>query len=100
CDPWRYGRAARRAARCAFRRWTGSVVGPFGGRARRAWRFFKAEGWGTRQDRRALNGAQHAADTSTRSNTMSAIVSLRDVVKTYTRGKQSVEVLHRLNLSV
>lgn len=31
---------------------------------------------------------------------MSAIVSLRDVVKTYTRGKQSVEVLHRLNLSV
>ena len=31
---------------------------------------------------------------------MSAIVSLRDVVKTYTRGKQSVEVLHRLNLAV
>lgn len=31
---------------------------------------------------------------------MSAIISLRNVVKTYTRGKQSVEVLHHLNLQV
>jgi putative ABC transport system ATP-binding protein len=31
---------------------------------------------------------------------MSAFVSLRDIVKTYTRGKQSVEVLHRLNLEI
>ncbi|MEQ9449843.1 MAG: ABC transporter ATP-binding protein [Rhodospirillaceae bacterium] len=31
---------------------------------------------------------------------MSAVVSLRNVVKTYTRGKQSVEVLHSLNLEV
>lgn len=31
---------------------------------------------------------------------MSAIVSLRNVVKTYTRGKQTVEVLHHLNLAV
>ncbi|PMS35063.1 putative ABC transport system ATP-binding protein [Trinickia symbiotica] len=31
---------------------------------------------------------------------MSAIVSLQNVVKTYTRGKQTVEVLHHLNLEV
>lgn len=31
---------------------------------------------------------------------MSSIVSLKNVVKTYTRGKQSVEVLHNLNLEV
>ncbi|GLU33454.1 ABC transporter ATP-binding protein [Trinickia caryophylli] len=31
---------------------------------------------------------------------MSAIVSLRKVVKTYTRGKQSVEVLHNLDLEI
>ncbi len=31
---------------------------------------------------------------------MSAIVSLQNVVKTYTRGKQIVEVLHNLNLEV
>lgn len=31
---------------------------------------------------------------------MSAIVSLRNVVKTYTRGKQTVEVLHSLDLEV
>lgn len=31
---------------------------------------------------------------------MSAFITLRDVVKTYTRGKQSVEVLHRLNLEI
>jgi putative ABC transport system ATP-binding protein len=31
---------------------------------------------------------------------MPAIVSLRDVVKTYTRGKQQVEVLHHLSLEI
>jgi putative ABC transport system ATP-binding protein len=31
---------------------------------------------------------------------MNAFVSLRDIVKTYTRGKQAVEVLHRLNLDI
>ncbi|MDR3418589.1 MAG: ABC transporter ATP-binding protein [Nevskia sp.] len=31
---------------------------------------------------------------------MSAIVSLRNVVKTYTRGKQTVEVLHNLSLEI
>jgi putative ABC transport system ATP-binding protein len=31
---------------------------------------------------------------------MGAIVSLQNVVKTYTRGKQTVEVLHHLNLEV
>ncbi|RKP48329.1 ABC transporter ATP-binding protein [Trinickia fusca] len=31
---------------------------------------------------------------------MTAMVSMRNVVKTYTRGKQSVEVLHNLNLEV
>ena len=31
---------------------------------------------------------------------MSAIVSLRNVVKRYTRGKQQVEVLHSLNLDI
>jgi putative ABC transport system ATP-binding protein len=31
---------------------------------------------------------------------MSAIVSLRNIVKRYTRGKQSVEVLHGLNLEI
>src|SRR5580704_17625474 len=31
---------------------------------------------------------------------MSTIVSLKNVVKRYTRGKQSVEVLHALNLEV
>jgi putative ABC transport system ATP-binding protein len=31
---------------------------------------------------------------------MSAIASLREVVKTYTRGKQNIEVLHRLNLEI
>jgi putative ABC transport system ATP-binding protein len=31
---------------------------------------------------------------------MSAIVSLRNVVKTYTRGKQAVEVLHHLNIEI
>lgn len=31
---------------------------------------------------------------------MSAIVSLRNVVKTYTRGKQTVEVLHNLNIEI
>ena len=31
---------------------------------------------------------------------MSAVVSCRDVVKQYTRGKQSVEVLHKLNLEI
>ena len=31
---------------------------------------------------------------------MASIVSLRNVVKRYTRGKQSVEVLHELNLEI
>ena len=31
---------------------------------------------------------------------MSAMVSLQNVIKTYTRGKQTVEVLHNLNLTV
>ena len=31
---------------------------------------------------------------------MSAIVSLRNVVKTYTRGKQTVEVLHNLSIEI
>jgi len=31
---------------------------------------------------------------------MSAIVSLRNVVKSYTRGKQTVEVLHHLNIGI
>ena len=31
---------------------------------------------------------------------MSAIVSLRNVVKTYTRGSQAVEVLHHLNIEI
>ena len=31
---------------------------------------------------------------------MSAIVSLHNVVKTYTRGKQTVEVLHNLNIEI
>jgi putative ABC transport system ATP-binding protein len=31
---------------------------------------------------------------------MSAIVSLRNVVKTYTRGKQAVEVLHHLSIEI
>ncbi len=31
---------------------------------------------------------------------MSAIVSLRNVVKSYTRGKQTVEVLHHLNIEI
>jgi len=31
---------------------------------------------------------------------MSAIVSLRDVVKSYTRGRQAVEVLHHVNLEI
>src|ERR1700756_3449170 len=31
---------------------------------------------------------------------MSAIVSLKNVVKTYTRGKQTVEVLHHLDLEI
>jgi putative ABC transport system ATP-binding protein len=31
---------------------------------------------------------------------MSAIVSLRNVVKTYTRGKQAVEVLHHLDIEI
>ncbi len=31
---------------------------------------------------------------------MSAIVSLRNVVKTYTKGKQTVEVLHHLNIEI
>src|SRR5687768_3746892 len=31
---------------------------------------------------------------------MTAVVSLRNVVKKYTRGKQSIEVLHELNLEV
>lgn len=31
---------------------------------------------------------------------MTAMVSLRNIVKTYTRGKQAVEVLHRLDLQV
>src|SRR5271166_6809271 len=31
---------------------------------------------------------------------MSAIVALHNVVKTYTRGKQTVEVLHSLNLEI
>ena len=33
-------------------------------------------------------------------NPSESIVSLRNVVKTYTRGKQSVEVLHHLSLSI
>lgn len=31
---------------------------------------------------------------------MSALISIRDVVKTYTRGKQQVEVLHGINLDI
>lgn len=31
---------------------------------------------------------------------MSALISIRDVVKTYTRGKQQVEVLHGINLEI
>jgi putative ABC transport system ATP-binding protein len=31
---------------------------------------------------------------------MTTLVSVKDVVKTYTRGKQKVEVLHRLNLDI
>ena len=31
---------------------------------------------------------------------MTAMVSLKNVVKTYTRGKQMVEVLHHLDLQV
>ena len=31
---------------------------------------------------------------------MTAVVSLKNVVKRYTRGKQQVEVLHGLNLTV
>ena len=31
---------------------------------------------------------------------MTAVVSLRDVVKTYTRGKEKIEVLHSLNLDI
>jgi len=31
---------------------------------------------------------------------MSALISIRDVVKTYTRGKQPVEVLHGINLDI
>jgi putative ABC transport system ATP-binding protein len=35
-----------------------------------------------------------------RGETMSAMVSLQNVIKTYTRGKQTVEVLHNLNLTI
>src|ERR1700758_3842523 len=35
-----------------------------------------------------------------RSENMSAIVSLNNVVKTYTRGKQAVEVLHHLSIEI
>ncbi|MGN6649272.1 ATP-binding cassette domain-containing protein, partial [Trinickia sp.] len=31
---------------------------------------------------------------------MTAMVSLKNIVKTYTRGKQAVEVLHHLDLHV
>ena len=31
---------------------------------------------------------------------MTTLVSIKNVVKTYTRGKQKVEVLHRLNLDI
>ena len=31
---------------------------------------------------------------------MSALITIRDVTKTYTRGKQQVEVLHGINLEI
>ncbi len=45
-----------------------------------------------------LNGA--ATFTREQSNACPAIVSLHNVVKTYTRGKQTVEVLHNLNMEI
>src|SRR5665213_2819210 len=37
---------------------------------------------------------------SKRGRSMAAVVSIQNVVKSYTRGKQRVEVLHSLNLEV
>src|SRR6202022_3444274 len=100
-----HDRAPRSQTGSAQRGRTGRSIRTVAGRARRHWRFCKACGrrarqrCGTLSAGRVVGPLEHVSD-DTRSNAMSAVVSLQNVVKAYTRGKQTVEALHHLTLAV
>jgi putative ABC transport system ATP-binding protein len=48
----------------------------------------------------SVSAMEKTSGKCNRGETMSAMVSLQNVIKTYTRGKQTVEVLHNLNLTI
>src|SRR5262249_5625347 len=88
----RHRRAARGAPRRAHQRRAARALGPFGWHARR----------GRQPERPHRRGQDSYRDerSTGRRDFMTTLVSVKNVVKRYTRGKQKVEVLHSLNLDI